>query len=269
MRRLWMLGCLAVGVAVSGCSTASTARSAGSGSGVGSSPTSPIADSPLPCSALGLQIDALPVGDHVEHTEQDALRAASSAQVGPTSHVRVYVAWVQDPVADKVSLGNNAQFRVMWVLDGTDTTARLSPGERIAPAASAGAASPGTVYRVITLIDDQSMKLGGNFNCASANTVSSPDSPLSSAPSALSSPSPTCSAFALSLASDRGGPPSPIQAAVWFAEHGSVQGIPKVGWKEVRIGKAEATVQSGGVQLHVLEGPDQTWQVDSGQYYCP
>jgi hypothetical protein len=48
-----------------------------------------------------------------------------------------------------------------------------------------------------------------------------------------------------------------------------VQGVPKIGWQEVHTGGAEATVQSQGVQLHVIEGPDQTWQVDSGQYYCP
>lgn len=87
--------------------------------------------------------------------------------------------------------------------------------------------------------------------------------------SAASSPSPTCSAFALSLVSDRGGQSSPIKAAVWFGQHGATQGIPDAGWKEVSTGKAEVTVPSGGVHLHVVEGPDHTWQVDSGQYYCP
>ena len=86
---------------------------------------------------------------------------------------------------------------------------------------------------------------------------------------ASSSLSPTCSGFALSLVSDRGGQSSPINAALWFAQHGSVPGIPNAGWKEVSTGKAGATVQSGGVHLHVVQGPDQTWQVDSGQYYCP
>jgi len=85
---------------------------------------------------------------------------------------------------------------------------------------------------------------------------------------ASSSPFPTCSGFALSLASGRGGQSSPINAAVWFAQHGAVQGIPEGGWKEVSAGSAEATVQSGGVRLHVIQGPDQTWQVDSGQYPC-
>jgi hypothetical protein len=84
-----------------------------------------------------------------------------------------------------------------------------------------------------------------------------------------SSPAPICSAVALSLVSDRGGQSSPIKAAVWFAQHGSVPGIPNAGWKEASTGNAEATVQSGGVHLHVIQGPDETWQVDSVQYYCP
>jgi hypothetical protein len=290
MQRLFMFGCLAVGVLASGCAATSTTQSAhgSASSAVGSalvgpqvsslpvtaSSSSPASPAPtaqlaLACSALGLRIDALPVGTHIEHAGQDALRAAAAANVGPTSRVRVYVAWVQDPTADKVGLGDNAHFRVMWVLDGTDTTAIPSPGELIAPASSGGAASPGTDYRTITLIDDHSMKLGGNFACSSTTAVNSPDSELPSAPSASSSPSPACSGFALSLASDRGGQSSPIKAAAWFAQHGSVQGIPKSGWKEVSTGKAEASVQSGGVHLHVVQGPDQTWQVDSGQYSCP
>ena len=289
MERLWTLWALTVGVLASGCA-ASTAHSAdGSGSiavsstlagplvsslpitASSSTPASPAATTQpsLPCTALGLRIDALPVGTHVEHTDRDALRVAVAAHVGPAAHVRTYVAWVRDPTADKVGLGDNTQFRVMWVLDGTDTTAIPSPGEPIGPAPDGGAASPGSVYRTITLIDDQTMKLGGNFACASTTAANAPDSELPSTPRASSSPSPTCSGFALSLASDRGGQSSPTNAAVWFAQHSSVHGIPKAGWKEVSTGKAEATVQSGGVQLHVIEGSDQSWQVDSGQYYCP
>jgi hypothetical protein len=294
MKRLCMLGCLALGVVASGCSAASTARSAeGSGSGavssssvgaaissppvtatetaVSSVPASPAPTAQLspPCGAFGLRIEELPSGDHVEHTEQDALRTAADANVGPTSHVHVYAAWVQDPTADKVGLGDNSQFRIMWVLDGTDTIATPSPGTAHFPPSSAGAPTPGTVFRTITLVDDHNLTLGGNFDCGSTTTTNSLASAPPSAPSASSSPSPTCSGFALSLASDRGGQSSPTEAAVWFAQHGSVQGIPKTGWKQVSTGNAEATVQSGGVQLHVLEGPDHTWQVDSGQYYCP
>jgi hypothetical protein len=193
MKRSGVLGCVTVGALVSGCSAASTARLAASGSravssasagfgmssvpGMASRPEAgsslaslaPSGPSALPCSAIGLRIDALLVGAHVEHTGQDALRVAAAANVGPTSQVRVYVAWVQDPTADKVGLGDNAQFRVMWVLDGTETIATTRPGELIAPPSSAGAASPGTTYRTLTLIDDQTMKLGGNFACAAAS----------------------------------------------------------------------------------------------------
>jgi hypothetical protein len=261
MNRLCVLRFLAVAVFASGCASASIAQSASPGSAA-------VASMPVPCSALGLHIDALPVGTRVQHTEHDALQAAAAASVGPTSHVQVYVAWVQDPVADKVGIGANTQFRAMWVLDGTDTAATVGPGHH-APPSSVGAASPGSAYREVTLIEDESMKLGGNFNCETTTTDNPRDSAPPPAPSGPSSPSPACSAFALSLASDRGGQSSPINAAVWFAQHGSVQGIPKTGWKGLSTGNAEATVQSGGVRLHVLEGPDQTWQVDGGQYSCP
>lgn len=72
------------------------------------------------------------------------------------------------------------------------------------------------------------------------------------------------SAFALSLVSDRGGQPTPVAAAAWFARHGGVPGIPAAGWRETGRNASGATVQSGSVSLHVLQGPDQTWQVDSG-----
>jgi hypothetical protein len=76
----------------------------------------------------------------------------------------------------------------------------------------------------------------------------------------------TGSGFALSLASDRGGQRSPVRAASWFARHGGVPGIPHSGWRQVsRIGKA-AVVKSGMVTLHVIQGPDRTWQVDSGHF---
>lgn len=73
------------------------------------------------------------------------------------------------------------------------------------------------------------------------------------------------SAFALSLASDQGGRRSPVRAAAWFARHGGLPGIPRDGWRQVsRTGEA-AVVKSGMVTLHVIQGPDGTWQVDSGR----
>jgi hypothetical protein len=190
MQRLRTLWALTLVVLASGCAATSTVGSAaGSGANLmsstsvgprmgslqvpasSSSPASVAsADQPsLSCGALGLRIDALPVGVHVEHTNQDALRVAAAAHVGPATHVRTYVAWVQDPTADKVGLGDGARFRVMWVLDGTDIAAVPHQDE---PHAAPPMASPGTAYRTLTLIDDQTMKLGGNFACDSGSAAS-------------------------------------------------------------------------------------------------
>jgi len=76
------------------------------------------------------------------------------------------------------------------------------------------------------------------------------------------------SGFALSLVSDRGGQPTPAAAAAWFARHGGLTGIPAEGWRQVSRSGSGATVESGSVTLHVIQGPDRTWQVDSGNR-CP
>lgn len=69
----------------------------------------------------------------------------------------------------------------------------------------------------------------------------------------------------MSLVSDRGGQPTPVRAAQWFARHGGVPGIPLAGWRQISGGAAAAVVASGPVTLHVVQGPDLTWQVDSGE----
>jgi hypothetical protein len=76
------------------------------------------------------------------------------------------------------------------------------------------------------------------------------------------------SRFALSLVSDRGGQPTPAAAAAWLARHGGLTGIPAQGWRQVSRNGTGATVESGAVTLHVIQGPDRTWQVDSGRR-CP
>ena len=72
------------------------------------------------------------------------------------------------------------------------------------------------------------------------------------------------SGFALSLVSDRGGQPTPAAAAAWFARHGGLTGIPADGWRQVSRSGSSVTVESGAVTPHVIQGPDRTWQVDSG-----
>ena len=87
---------------------------------------------------------------------------------------------------------------------------------------------------------------------------------LAAVPAARSSCA-TGSAFQLSLASGRGGQPTPAAAAAWFARHGGVPGIPDAGWRVVSRAARDATLSSGPVTLHATQGPDRTWQVDSGQ----
>jgi 2-keto-4-pentenoate hydratase len=60
----------------------------------------------------------------------------------------------------------------------------------------------------------------------------------------------TCQGFSLSLASDHGGLPSPVAAAEWFADGHDGSGV---------------ILRSGNVTLHAVQGPDTTWQVDSGR----
>lgn len=74
------------------------------------------------------------------------------------------------------------------------------------------------------------------------------------------------SAFALSLVSGTGGQPTPVAAAAWFARHGGVAGIPARPWRQASRQGRDATVRSGPVTLHAVQGPDQTWQVDSGSW---
>jgi hypothetical protein len=98
-------------------------------------------------------------------------------------------------------------------------------------------------------------------------SASTPDKPAAaSTPAATNTPG--CvrgSGFALSLVSDRGGQPTPVRAAKWFARHGGVSGIPVAGWREVGREGSSARVASGPVTVHVVQGTDRTWQVDSGQ----
>ena len=76
----------------------------------------------------------------------------------------------------------------------------------------------------------------------------------------------TFSGFELSLASDRGGQPSPARAAEWFAVHGGVPNIPAVGWVKASTDGDGVSVYSGRTILHVIQGTGGTWLVDSGKH---
>lgn len=93
---------------------------------------------------------------------------------------------------------------------------------------------------------------------------------LATAPiTTLGQPASACSnstsGFELSLVSSTGGQPTPQAAAKFFALQGAAPfPVPPNGWIVVAHDTQAATVQSGLVALHVIEGPDHTWQVDSG-----
>jgi Glyoxalase/Bleomycin resistance protein/Dioxygenase superfamily len=63
-----------------------------------------------------------------------------------------------------------------------------------------------------------------------------------------------------------GRQPAPAAAAAHFARHGDVAGVPDRGWRQAGRHGRGATVRSGPVTLHVVQGLDQTWQVDSGNW---
>lgn len=70
--------------------------------------------------------------------------------------------------------------------------------------------------------------------------------------------------FELSLASDTGGQPTPVVAAAWFAAHGGVQDLPKQRWYVIDRNQDGVVLRAGSSSLHVVQGSDGTWQVDSG-----
>lgn len=82
-------------------------------------------------------------------------------------------------------------------------------------------------------------------------------------------PEPACSEsdnFAVSLVSDKDGSKTPVEAATIFARTGAPWVVPRGGWK-LAAGEplhGEAEVISRDTHLHVTQGEDTTWQVDSG-----
>jgi hypothetical protein len=56
-----------------------------------------------------------------------------------------------------------------------------------------------------------------------------------------------------------------VAAAEWFAANGGTGGIPSSGWSPDGEDETGVLVRSGDAVLHVVQGPDATWQVDSGQ----
>jgi hypothetical protein len=76
----------------------------------------------------------------------------------------------------------------------------------------------------------------------------------------------SCSGFALSLASTRGGQATPLAAAEYFAANRQrTFAVPSSGWYVSAQDGNGVSVRSGSSTLHTVQGTDQTWQVDSGK----
>jgi hypothetical protein len=113
-----------------------------------------------------LLVQPLPEGAQPLHTAADALSV--SASVGPREHRHAYVAWVTYPIglSSKFSWGSPGAPRIMWVVDGTETIQAPSSNPSGPPIIGpAPVYSPGTVLRIVTLVDDATLELGGNFAC--------------------------------------------------------------------------------------------------------
>ena len=100
----------------------------------------------------------------------------------------------------------------------------------------------------------------GIASCAAAGSVT-----VARQQTLAPTPSPSCATtFQVSLVSDRNGQPTPLAAARWFGHHGRVPAVPESGWYQLSGSAGEAELASGSSRLHAVQGPDKTWQVDSG-----
>ena len=68
----------------------------------------------------------------------------------------VVAALVTDPTGIKLGLPTTA--RIMWVIYGDNVYKPSSHG-------GATTMEPGQHFKTLTLVDDQTLKLGGNFSC--------------------------------------------------------------------------------------------------------
>jgi hypothetical protein len=76
---------------------------------------------------------------------------------------------------------------------------------------------------------------------------------------------PACSnysSFALSHVENSEWKATPVEAAEWFGGNPGMPNIPRTGWHEATRDSQGATVYSGRIILHVIQGPDGKWQVD-------
>jgi hypothetical protein len=119
---------------------------------------------------------------------------------------------------------------------------------------------------VVAVVGTAVMATASCGTATQSRPAAEPTTATSPSAAGTGTPSPDCGGFSLSLVSDRGGRPTPVAAAEWSAEHGGVPGVPRSGWQQDGEDESGTSVRSGDLTLHVVRGPDETWQVDSGSY---
>lgn len=108
----------------------------------------------------GFSMTALPTGTEPSHDATSARDVAAANHVGPERITAVVAAIVADPIGIKLGLPTTP--RVMWVIYG-DNTHRGGPAD--AGVGPGPYPAPGTVTHSLTLVDDATLKLAGNFLC--------------------------------------------------------------------------------------------------------
>jgi hypothetical protein len=106
----------------------------------------------------------------MQHTSSEADRVVT-ASFPNDSLVETFPVLVADPVAPKVGLGSATTPRKMWVAVRRQVATARPPGSLGPPGAT-----PGTVSIVATLVDDETLQLGGNLGCGvPASPPAAPD----------------------------------------------------------------------------------------------
>jgi hypothetical protein len=155
VRRSMVLWAALLSYALVGCTGALEHTSAPSGLARAASSAAQVdASYPHCVENPDLKMVPLPAGTRLRRTAQQARDAAQV--VGPRNDVRVYPALVTDPTAPKVGLPVGP--RPMWVVDGHNVVQPQTNGPPTVYKA-------GTVLRQVTLVDDATLGLGGNFAC--------------------------------------------------------------------------------------------------------
>lgn len=97
------------------------------------------------------------------HTAPAAEAVWRDAHVGPDSKTSTTLIWAVDPVAIKLGFTSPDQPRLLWQIVGTSVYEPPSHAG-LGPAPNP-TLTPGEILRSLTLVDDATLRLAGNFSC--------------------------------------------------------------------------------------------------------